>query len=111
MADGTSPVEGGHMENVNCPKCGRQAAADALACPDCGHALNGQAPPGTGTNPAGYPPRPPGVPDGRLPPELREWARAQPFDLEAFRAGVREIEETGGLRFEDFIEELERAAG
>jgi hypothetical protein len=40
------------------------------------------------------------------PPELLERAR-QTFNEEEFLAGVREIEETGGLRLEDFIDELE----
>ena len=45
-----------------------------------------------------------------IAPELLQWAR-QTFDREEFMAGVREIEETGGLKFEDFVEELEKAAG
>jgi hypothetical protein len=56
------------------------------------------------------------------PPEVSTWiiyptppdvlARArETFDEEEFLAGLREIEETGGLQFKDFIEELERAAG
>lgn len=44
------------------------------------------------------------------PAQLRDWAR-QTLDREEFLAGVREIEETGGLKFEDFVGELEQAAG
>jgi hypothetical protein len=44
-----------------------------------------------------------------IPPEIVEWAR-QTFDKEEFLKHVREIEATGGLRLEDFIEELEARA-
>jgi len=44
-----------------------------------------------------------------LTPELREWARAT-FNEEEFLAGVREIQQTGGLTLEDFIEEIEKRA-
>ena len=39
-------------------------------------------------------------------PELLEWAR-RTFNEEEFRAGLREIEATGGLELKDFIHELE----
>ena len=39
------------------------------------------------------------------PAEL-EWARSQ-IDLEEIRAGIEEIERTGGLELRDFIQELE----
>ncbi len=45
-------------------------------------------------------------PREKIPPELIQWAR-QTFDEAEFLAQVREIEATGGLRFEDFIAELE----
>jgi hypothetical protein len=45
-----------------------------------------------------------------LTPELLDWARRQ-FSEEEIVAGIREIRETGGLEFRDFIEELEKAAG
>ncbi len=52
-------------------------------------------------------PGPPGAPQPEpIPPDLLEWAR-QTFDEEKYLAAVREIEETGGLRFEDFIGEIE----
>lgn len=44
--------------------------------------------------------------DGKLPPELREWAR-QLFTDEEILAGLQEIRETGGLELKDFIHELE----
>ncbi|MHB1424259.1 MAG: hypothetical protein ACYC3I_13880 [Gemmataceae bacterium] len=40
-------------------------------------------------------------------PEVMEWAR-RTFNEEEFLAGLREIETTGGLQFEDFIHELEQ---
>jgi hypothetical protein len=95
------------MKSSFCPKCGHQAAADATACPGCGHVLNGQAL--TAPNQAPSSSRPAGVPDGRLPPDLRDWER-QHFDPEAFLAGLREVEETGGLELKDFIHELEQGA-
>ena len=48
-------------------------------------------------------------PREKIPPEILEWAR-QTFDEGEFLAHVREVEATGGLRLEDFIAELERAA-
>ncbi len=44
-----------------------------------------------------------------VPPEILEWAR-QTFDEEEFLGHIREIEATGGLRLEDFINELEARA-
>ncbi len=44
-----------------------------------------------------------------LTPELREWLRQQ-FNAAEFLAGVREIEQTGGVELRDFIHELEEAA-
>lgn len=48
-------------------------------------------------------------PREKIPPEVLEWAR-QTLDEEAFLAGVREVEATGGLRLEDFIAEVEARA-
>jgi len=53
------------------------------------------------------PPEP--FPRETLPPELLEWAR-QTFDEEEFLAQVHEVEASGGLRFEDFIQEIEDIA-
>jgi hypothetical protein len=44
-----------------------------------------------------------------IPPDLLAWAR-QTFDKEEFMDGVREILAGGGVRFEDFIGEVERRA-
>jgi hypothetical protein len=43
----------------------------------------------------------------RTPPDLLAWAR-QTFNEEEYLAGVSEIEQTGGLKFEDFIAEVEQ---
>ena len=42
----------------------------------------------------------------QYPPELLEWAR-QRFDESEFAAGNLEVRETGGLKLDDFIQELE----
>jgi hypothetical protein len=44
-----------------------------------------------------------------VPPDLLAWAR-QTFDEREFLEAVREIQETGGLRLEDFIAEIEARA-
>ncbi len=100
------------MTNNPCPTCGHQTATDATACPGCGNVLmNGALP--SPAKPYRKPPPPPEL-TGRVfekvPPEIIEETLG-PFNLEQFLAAEREIEETGGLRFEDFVEELERAAG
>jgi hypothetical protein len=48
-------------------------------------------------------------PREKINPDLLAWAR-QTFDEEEFLAHLREIEATGGLRFEDFIAEVEARA-
>lgn len=50
---------------------------------------------------------PPAPRDG-VSPDLLEWAR-QTFDEAEFFAEVREIEESGGFRLQDFIAEVEVA--
>jgi hypothetical protein len=95
-----------NMKPLTCPNCGQQSASEVATCPDCGHALNGVAPSVTPPT-ALHSIRPAGVPDGRLPPELHEWEQ-QHFDKEAFLAGLREVEQTGGLELKDFIDELEQ---
>jgi hypothetical protein len=60
-----------------------------------------------GGNGSGPRPGPPLIP---VTPEIVEWMLHQGDD-EMAAAGLREIEETGGLRFEDFLPELKRAAG
>ena len=53
------------------------------------------------------PPEP--FPREAIPPEMLAWAR-QTFDEDEFLADIREIEETGGLRLEDFLPEVEARA-
>jgi hypothetical protein len=50
------------------------------------------------------------VPPVRLTPKLLEWARKQ-LNEEEIVAGLREIRQTGGLELQDFLHELEQAAG
>jgi hypothetical protein len=78
------------MLTIVCPGCGHRPAEEVGVCPRCGHALK----PGDS------------VPDGKLPPDLLAWAR-QTFDEEEFMAGLREVRETGGVRLEDFLGEIE----
>ena len=47
------------------------------------------------------------VPEGKLPPELLEWALQQ-INEEEIIAGLEEIQRTGGLQLSDFIHELEQ---
>jgi hypothetical protein len=47
------------------------------------------------------------VPDGKLAPEFRAW-EGRTFDREAFLAGPREVEQTGGVELQDFLHELEQ---
>lgn len=47
-----------------------------------------------------------GIPDGKLPPALREW-EDRTFDRAAFLAGLREVEQAGGVELNDFLHELE----
>jgi hypothetical protein len=54
-------------------------------------------------------PYPPSIPHERVPPDLLAWAR-QTFDEDDFLGQVREIETTGGLALEDFIDEVESRA-
>jgi hypothetical protein len=96
------------MTTTPCPKCGHPVTDEAAACAHCGQALaNGAMP--QAINPARKP-TPPAEVSGwtmdRTPPDLREWAR-QTFSEEEFAQQVREIEQTGGVKFEDFIGEIE----
>jgi len=78
------------MKPIRCPACGHRPLSESGVCPKCGHTLE----------PRNV------VPDGKLPPDLLAWAR-QTFNEEEFMEEVREIRETGGVRFEDFIGEIE----
>ncbi len=91
-----------------CPKCGHPAAAEAASCTNCGREMKTGAAPPAAT----------GGRNGTVPAEVSEWIRyetppevlaraRQSFNEAEFLAEVRQIEETGGVRFEDFIEELE----
>jgi hypothetical protein len=79
-----------------CLECGQPTEAHA---PHCGHAK--------GATPK---PAPPAEVSGwtieKTPPDLLEWAR-QTFDEAEYLAEVREIEQTGGVKFEEFIGEIE----
>jgi endogenous inhibitor of DNA gyrase (YacG/DUF329 family) len=86
------------MAIEHCPKCGHNVSAEAAVCPACGGPVNGLAAPGSVE-----------LPFAKLSPELLEWARRD-FNEEEFLAGLREIEETGGLELKDFIQELEQEA-
>ena len=55
-------------------------------------------------------PQEPQAPGESLPAEVLEWARKR-FTEEEIAAGLREIRETGGLKLDDFLHELEEVAG
>ena len=96
------------MSNTPCPECGLPVDADAKACANCGHALrNGTAHRTAGpVQKARHPSELAGRAFEQVPPEVIEKALGS-FDLEELMADVREIEETGGVKFEDFIGEIE----
>jgi hypothetical protein len=96
------------MNTTPCPKCGYPTDAEAQACVNCGHAMaNGAVRQLKG--PVQKPPPPPEVANWvieKVPPEMIEEALGT-FNEEEWQADLREIEKTGGLRFEDFIDEIE----
>ena len=81
------------MSSKRCAYCQQEHAVPGEACERCGWESN-SADPATA---------------GKLPPELREWARSR-IDMKECLAGIEEIERTGGLELRDFIDELEGAA-
>jgi ribosomal protein S27E len=91
---------------IPCPECGRQTAAEAAACTNCGHALaNGTQ----AKSPAEKPPPPPEVSGWvihKTPPAMIEEMR-RTFNEKEYLAELREAEGTGGVKFEDFIGEIE----
>jgi len=95
------------MPTISCPTCSNELPAHAAACPQCGTQLNGApcldkgAADGTANAPM------PGV--AELSPELLALLRAE-FNAEEFRAGLANVQETGGLELKDFIHELEQEA-
>jgi hypothetical protein len=96
------------VDTIHCPNCGQQATGDAI-CSNWGHAAkNGTVSPSQRLRE-----KPPGEMAGwviqPIPPEIAEEFR-RTFNEEEYLADLREIEATGGVKFEDFIEELERAA-
>jgi hypothetical protein len=96
------------MAMSSCPQCNHEIAAGAMSCSACGRLLNGTAPAEAGGT-TQQSTRPLAQVSGKLPPELMEWARQQ-FNEEEFLAGLREIQETGGLELKDFIQDLEQEA-
>jgi hypothetical protein len=95
------------MAMVRCSECGSNRLIHVETCPVCGHRLNGAAlPQGAASLQRSTPPE---LPSTKLSPELLEWARQQ-FHEEEFIAGLREIQDTGGLELKDFIQELEQEA-
>jgi hypothetical protein len=93
------------MQSAKCPKCGHETAADS-ACPACGQAaVNGAARPARRDPPP--PPEVAGWVIERPTPEMLEEAR-RTFDEAEYLAGVREIEQTGGVSFEEIMAEIER---
>jgi hypothetical protein len=91
-----------------CPGCGRSTPAEAVACATCGQVLANRTAPQAQT-PAGTPIPPAEVSSwviDKTPPEMIEAALGA-FNEEEFLAEVREIEQTGGVKFEDFIGDIE----
>src|SRR5271170_6511858 len=93
---------------IPCPECGRSSATEVAACPNCGHALaNGTAPQVRSS--VTKPPPPPEVSSWvieKVPPEMIEEAR-RTFNEEEYLAELREVEQTGGVQFEDILGEIE----
>lgn len=96
------------MAEMQCPQCGRELILDETTCSGCGYSLNGAMLAAT-RDATQQPIPPPMPPSGKLPKELLEWARQQ-LSEEEFLAGLREIQESGGLELKDFIQELEQEA-
>ncbi len=95
------------MQNIQCPTCGRETTTDAT-CLGCGHAVSN----GSVRSARVKPQPPPEVANWvitPMPPEMLKHLR-ETFDEAEFIAALREVEQTGGVRFEDFIEEIERIA-
>ena len=90
-----------------CPKCGHPA--EAPTCETCGHGM------GNGTarrvqGPVQKPPAPPelaGVVFEQTPPDMIEEV-IQTFNEDEWLALLREVEKTGGVKFEDFIGEIKQ---
>jgi hypothetical protein len=85
------------MSYYHCQQCRNDVAQQHLVCPHCGQ---------MGQNKNAPPPEVSSWIIERTPPDLLAWAR-QTFDAAEFFAEVAEIEQTGGVKFEDFIGEIE----
>ncbi len=93
------------MPNIQCPTCGREIAPGET-CSGCGHTATNGATDGLAPVP------PPEVARWiieRPLPDVLAWAR-QTFNEAEFLAALREVEQGGGHRFENFIDEIERIA-
>jgi hypothetical protein len=93
------------MPNIQCPTCGREIAPGAACC-GCGPTADN----GAADRLAPVPP--PEVARWiieRPSPDVLAWAR-QTFNEAEFFAALREVEQGGGHRFEDFINAIERIA-
>jgi hypothetical protein len=49
------------------------------------------------------------APDTRIPPELHDWFMQQLPPIEELEREIRELQEHGGLAFEDFFDDLVEA--
>src|SRR5438552_3596323 len=98
------------MSSSDCPGCGKPVPSAAAACPHCGRIRDASAAPTQPTtnscNGSVSPEQVNGIPVFEYTPEFMEWARQLDTEEEIV-AGLREIEETGGLELKDFIHELE----
>ena len=91
------------MHNPNRPICDHEASPDG-ACHACNRADGHERP----ASPK--PPPPPELANRvfmRTPPEMAEEIR-QSFEEAEYLAAVREIEQTGGVKFEEIIADIER---
>ena len=88
------------MAITQCPECGHDPVRGATACPQCGRAMT------NGTVPRPIPAEVSGRTRHVLPADILASAK-QAFDEQEYLAEVREIERTGGVRFKDFIGEVE----
>jgi hypothetical protein len=93
------------MPNIQCPTCGREIEPGA-ACSGCGHTADNGAADGLAPVP---PPEVASLIIERPSPDVLAWGR-QTFNEAEYVAALREVEQGGGHRFEDFIDDIERIA-
>lgn len=92
------------MNSIRCPGCLCVLINRPPSCPVCGRLLSPddiEAAEKAALAPEYW------IRPSKLPPEILNWAR-QNFNEEEILAGIREIEETGGLELKDIIHELEQ---